>query len=491
MYINDKILIGKNDNYEAYILPRMANRHGIISGASGRDNEFVAILGPSGSGKTISLKVLAESFSSAGVPVFLVDVKGDLAGMCLPGIVNDNISSRINNLNLENFEFKSFPTSFFDVYGKYGIPIRTTINSIGPKLLSRMLNLTEAQEGVLTIVFKIAEDENLELIDLKDLRAILAYVGERRKNYALNYGNITLQSIGSIQRNLLTLEDEGGNFFFGKPALDINDLNGTGYINILHAATLFQKPTLYASFLLWLLTDLYQKLPEVGDLEKPKIAFFFDEAHLLFSEMPDYIIKQVTQIVKLIRSKGIGLYFISQSPSDIPDEILSQLGNRIQHVLRYYTKNDEKAIKAAANSFRENPNFDTEQVIKTLKTGEALVSFQDEYGQPTVVEKVTILPPQSQIGTIDDVKRQEVIKNNPLYIKYINRTEEISAYEKIEQKIQNEKITQMSTVKNKSNSSKSSNKKSGLEKAANKVANSTLNTLGRKIGNSLFKSLFK
>lgn len=483
MYINDKILIGKNDNYEAYILPKMANRHGIISGASG-------------SGKTISLKVLAESFSSAGVPVFLVDVKGDLAGMCLPGIVNDNISSRINNLNLENFEFKSFPTSFFDVYGKYGIPIRTTINSIGPKLLSRMLNLTEAQEGVLTIVFKIAEDENLELIDLKDLRAILAYVGERRKNYALNYGNITLQSIGSIQRNLLTLEDEGGNFFFGKPALDINDfiktdINGTGYINILHAATLFQKPTLYASFLLWLLTDLYQKLPEVGDLEKPKIAFFFDEAHLLFSEMPDYIIKQVTQIVKLIRSKGIGLYFISQSPSDIPDEILSQLGNRIQHVLRYYTKNDEKAIKAAANSFRENPNYDTEQVIKTLKTGEALVSFQDEYGQPTVAEKVTILPPQSQMGTIDDVKRQEVIRNNPLYIKYINRTEEISAYEKIEQKIQNEKITQMSTVKNKSNSSKSSNKKSGLEKAANKVANSTLNTLGRKIGNSLFKSLFK
>lgn len=483
MYINDKILIGKNDNYEAYILPRMANRHGIISGASG-------------SGKTISLKVLAESFSSAGVPVFLVDVKGDLAGMCLPGIVNDNISSRINNLNLENFEFKSFSTSFFDVYGKYGIPVRTTINSIGPKLLSRMLNLTEAQEGVLTIVFKIAEDENLELIDLKDLRAILSYVGERRKNYALNYGNITLQSIGSIQRNLLTLEDEGGNFFFGKPALDINDfiktdINGIGYINILHAATLFQKPTLYASFLLWLLTDLYQKLPEVGDLEKPKIAFFFDEAHLLFSEMPDYIIKQVTQIVKLIRSKGIGLYFISQSPSDIPDEILSQLGNRIQHVLRYYTKNDEKAIKAAANSFRENPNFDTEQVIKTLKTGEALVSFQDEYGQPTVAEKVTILPPQSQMGTIDDVKRQEVIRNNPLYIKYINRTEEISAYEKIEQKIQNEKITQMSTVKNKSNSSKSSNKKSSLEKAANKVANSTLNTLGRKIGNSLFKSLFK
>lgn len=333
MYINDKILIGKNENNSVYLLPKMANRHGIITGASG-------------SGKTITLKVLAESFSSCGIPVFLVDVKGDLAGMCVKGIENENVNKRIQDLNLEGFSFSSFPTEFWDVYGDFGHPIRTTIKNIGPKLLSRMLNLTDAQEGVLTIVFKIAEDENLDIIDLKDLKALLTYVGEKRKDYTLQYGNITSQSIGSIQRNLLSLEEEGGDYFFGKPDFDIKDFikfdvnNGYGFINILHAVTLFQKPTLYATFLLWLLTNLYNTLPEVGDIDKPKIAFFFDEAHLLFSEMPEHLIKQIVQIVKLIRSKGIGLYFISQSPSDIPDEILSQLGNRIQHVLRYYTKND-------------------------------------------------------------------------------------------------------------------------------------------------------
>lgn len=475
MYINNKILIGKNETNEAYLLLEMANRHGIITGASG-------------SGKTITLKVLAESFSDAKVPVFLVDVKGDLAGMCNPGTQNENITQRINNLNLENFTFKNFPTRYWDVYEKMGHPIKTTLTNIGPKLLSRMLNLTDAQEGILTIIFKIAEDENLELIDLKDLKALLTYVGEKRQEYKLNYGNITTQSIATIQRNILTLEEESEEYFFGKPEFNIKDFTqydeftGQGIINILDGVNLFQKPTLYATFLLWLLTSLYEKMPEIGDPEKPKLVFFFDEAHLLFSEMPNHIIKQIIQIVKLIRSKGIGLYFISQSPSDIPDEILSQLGNRIQHQLRYYTKSDEKAIKSAADSFRTNKNLNTIEEIKSLKTGEALVSFQNEQGEPTIVEKVTILPPQSQMGTITEIERQNSINISPLYQKYETKIDDESAYEKIIKQNKNE-------VKQKEN--KNNKKQSKTEKAVNKITNQILNTLGRKIGNKLFKKLFK
>lgn len=482
MYINNKILIGKNNEYSAYILPKMANRHGIISGASG-------------SGKTITLKVMAESFSNASIPVFLVDVKGDLAGMCLKGVNNKNIADRVENLKLENFDFQEFPTNFWDVYGKNGLPIRTTVTKMGAKLLSRMLNLTSAQEGVLTIVFKIAEDEELEIIDLKDLKSMLTYVGNKRQEYTLNYGNITTQSIGGIQRNLLALEEEGGNYFFGKPDLSIKDFihfdpnNGKGFINILHAVELFRKPTLYSSLLIWLLNELYN-LPEVGDLDKPKMVFFIDEAHLLFNDMPDHLVKQIIQIVKLIRSKGIGLYFISQSPSDIPDEILSQLGNRVQHVLRYYTKNDEKAIKAACNSFRENPNFDTKEAITNLATGEALVSTQDEKGQPTIVEKVTILPPQSMMGTIDDATRKNIIIQSRFYEKYNNSLDEETAYEKI-QDINKKEKKEVKKEEEKETKTKTKKKKSGAEKAFNKLANKTINTLGKKIGDSIFKSLFK
>lgn len=492
MYINNKILIGKNENIEAYILPKMANRHGIITGASG-------------SGKTITLKVMAESFSDASIPVFLVDVKGDLAGMCIKGEMNENIEKRVNNLNLENFEFKNYPTHFWDVYGEYGHPIRTTGSKIGAKLLARMLNLTDAQEGVLTIIFKIAEDENLEIVDLKDLRAMLNYVGEKRKEYTLKYGNITLQSIGAIGRNLLSLEEEGKDYFFGKPEFNIKDFmkyssdDGRGFINILHAATLFKNPTLYATFLLWLLDSLYNEMPEVGDLDKPKLVFFIDEAHLLFSEMPDHMIKNIISIVKLIRSKGIGLYFISQSPSDIPDEILSQLGNRVQHVLRYYTKSDAKSIKAACDSFRENKDFNTEDAIKELETGEALVSFQMETGEPSIVEKVTILPPQSKMGTIDDETRSNIIKTSMFYQKYENKIDNESAFIKInDKKLMEEKVIKEDTrvlkkdsdqVKIKKTTSKK--KKSSIEKSTNKVTNSALNTLGRKIGNSIFKGLFK
>lgn len=487
MYINNKILIGKSENKEIFIEPKMINRHGIISGASG-------------SGKTITLKVLAESFSNAGIPVFLVDVKGDLAGMCFKGEINDNLNNRIEKLNLENFEFKNFPTKFFDVYEKNGHPIRTTVSNIGSRLLSRMLNLTSAQEGVLSIIFKISEDENLELIDLNDLKSLLTYIGNKRQEYTLNYGNITLQSIGAIQRNLLMLEEEGGNYFFGKPAFDIKDLmkydpnNGYGFINILDSTLLFQKPNLYATTLIWLLNELFTNMPEVGDLDKPKLAFFIDEAHLLFSEMPEHLVKQIIQIVKLIRSKGIGIYFISQSPSDIPNEILSQLGSRIQHVLRYYTKTDEKSIKSAADSFRSNPNFNTIDAIKELKTGEALISIQNIDGEPSIVEKVSILPPQSRMGTITDVERENIIKTSAIFGKYENKIDDISAKEKIA-KLSTYNLENNGEVekieKEKTTSKPSKKKKSSAQKAVTKVTNSALNTLGKKIGNSIFKGLFK
>lgn len=485
MYINNKILVGKNETIETNIIPKMANRHGMISGATG-------------SGKTITLKVLAESFSEAGVPVFLVDIKGDLAATAKCGVTNSNIESRLAKMNITDFEFKKFPVTFWDVYGESGHPIRTTISSIGSRLLSKMLNLSNVQEGVLSIAFKIAEDEKLEIIDLKDLKTLLSYIGDKRKEYTLEYGNITIQSIGAIQRSILTLEEEGGEYFFGKPSLEINDFihfdgdTGNGFINILHASKLFQKPNLYSTFLLWLLTDLYNKMPEVGDLEKPKLVFFFDEAHLLFDDIPEHLLEKITQIVKLIRSKGIGLYFISQNPSDVPDEILSQLGNRVQHVLRYYTKNDEKAIKAAANSFRINKAFDTEEEIINLATGEALVSFLDEKGQPSIVEKVTILPPQSLMGAITDEERKKFIEESYLYNKYEKKIDNESAFEKITKENEKKKEELKEQKKKEEEEEKEKKKKpSKVEKAVDKFTNSAISTLGRKIGNSIFKKLFK
>lgn len=482
MYINNKILIGKNEKNEANLLLNKANRHGLITGASG-------------SGKTITLKVLAESFADARVPVFLVDIKGDLAATALEGQNNDNIAKRINDLKLEHFTFKKYSTTFWDVYGTHGHPIRTTVTKIGSKLLSRMLNLTDAQEGILTIVFKIAEDENKELIDLKDLRAMLTYVGDNRKEYSLKYGNINIQSLTSIQRNLLTLEEDDGEYFFGKPDFDITDFikfnpnTGEATINILHGATLFQKPTLYATFIIWLLTTLYNTMPEVGDLDKPKLVFFIDEAHLLFSEIPDHLLKQIVQIVKLIRSKAIGLYFISQSPSDIPEEILSQLGNRIQHVLRSYTPKEDKAIKAAAESYRTNPAFDTEATIKTLATGEALISFQDENGEPTIVDKFTILPPQSMMGTIPDEEQKILIQNSSMYLKYENKIDDISAFEKINEqntkKAEEQKLEEQKKQESKKDEQETKKKKSGLEKKVDRLANKTLDRIGKKIGDAI------
>ena len=430
MLANNQLLIGKTeDKKELAILPQMANRHGLITGASG-------------SGKTVTLKVMAESFSDAGVPVFLADVKGDLAGTAVKGEVTEAIQERLDKLAIQNFEAKSFPVRFWDLFGTEGHPLRATVESVGPEVLSIMLGLSEAQEGNLAIAFAIAKDENLALIDLKDLRAVLQYVSENKDKYSTRYGNITTQSIGVIQRSLLALENQGADHFFGQPALEVSDFfateDGRGVINILHAVTLFESPDMYAAFLLWLLTTLFSTSPEVGDLDKPKLVFFFDEAHLLFNGMPAYRLKRIVQIVKLIRSRGIGLYFISQSPTDIPDEILAQLGNRVQHSLRAYTPSEQKAVKAAAQAFRVNPKFDTEKAILELGTGEALVSFQNEKGAPEIVERATILPPQSLMGAIDGITRNKVINSSPLVGKYDEALNPESAAEIIQQKADTE-----------------------------------------------------
>ncbi|MBR2994575.1 DUF853 family protein [Candidatus Saccharibacteria bacterium] len=426
MLLDGKLLIGKTEKgSELAIFPQMANRHGIITGASG-------------SGKTITLKVMAESFSDAGVPVFLADVKGDLAGTAVKGEITDAIQKRLDKLAIKNFEADSFPVRFWDLFGTEGHPLRATVESVGPEVLSIMLGLSEAQEGNLAIAFAIAKDENLTLVDLKDLRAVLQYVAENKDKYSTRYGNITIQSIGVIQRSLLTLENQGADHFFGQPALDIHDFfateNGRGVINILHAVTLFESPDMYAAFLLWLLTTLFSTSPEVGDLDKPKLVFFFDEAHLLFNGMPAYRLKRIVQIVKLIRSRGIGLYFISQSPTDVPDEILAQLGNRVQHSLRAYTPSEQKAVHAAAQAFRTNPEFDTEKAILELGTGEALISFQNEKGAPEIVERAIILPPQSLMGAIDAITRNKIINASPFCGKYDEALDPESAAEIIQQK---------------------------------------------------------
>ena len=498
MYINDKILIGKNENYEACLLPKMANRHGLITGASG-------------SGKTITLKVLAESFSNAGVPVFLADVKGDIGATALAGESSEALEERLNKLGIENFEYKNFPVRFWDIFGISGHPIRTTLDSVGPEILSMMLGLSEAQEGVLTIVFKIAQDNNWKLDDTKDLRLLLQYVGDNKNDFITKYGNITTQTVGVIQRCLLTLENQGADKFFGQPELDINDFiqteNGQGLINILHAVELFKSPDLYASFLLWLLTNLFNNMPEVGDLDKPKIVFFFDEAHLLFNGMPSYRLKQITQVVKLIRSRGIGLYFISQCPTDIPDEIIAQLGNRVQHTLRAYTPAEQRTVKAAADAFRTNPNFNTTEAILTLGTGEALVSFQNEKGEPEVVEKVTILPPQSKMGTIDDITRNKIINTSSIVGKYDEAVERDSAYEELnsiiiqkleeEEEIRQQELEEKERIKKQKEEEKAkkeeekARKNSLGYKVGKKVANKTLDKAINKGLNTIFKSIFK
>lgn len=498
MYLNNKLIIGKNDKEELFIVPKMSNRHGLITGASG-------------SGKTTTVKVMAETFSDAGIPVFYVDVKGDLASISKQGVENPNVDERLKKLNIEGFNYQSFPTTFFDVFGKNGHPIRTTISDIGPRLLSRMLELSDAQEGILAIIFQIAKDEDMKLNDLGDLKSLVSHVQDNRVEYQNKYGSITTMSISAIQRSLLMLEQESGMSFFGKPELQLFDLLqydqfGKGYVNVLDAQELYKKPTLYAVFLIWLLNNLFDNMPEVGDLDKPKLILFLDEAHLIFSEMSNSLIKSIIQVVKLIRSKGVGVYFISQSPSDIPEEILAQLGNKVQHVLRSYTPSDEKAIKAAANSFRPNSEFKTEDAIKSLATGEALISFLNENGEPNIVERAMILPPQSFMGTITEEERDIIIKQSRIYMKYETINNEESASEKVDtakkekeemiakaeaDKLAAKEKEKQDKLKAQEEEKKKKEQDRMMKKVTNQVSNKLIGKATTKVVNSIWKNIFK
>ena len=421
MIKDGKILLGKADDLEVFMRPEMMNRHGLIAGASG-------------TGKTVTLKVIAESLSELGVPTFIADVKGDLSGMIVPGD-QAGVQERLDSMG-ESFEVRKFPVHFFDVYREKGHPVRAVVEEMDPVLLSRILSLTEAQRGVLNIIFKAAEEMDLDIIDLKDLQAMTSYVGEHSKDYTVKYGNVSKQSVGAIQRKLLELESQEGDLLFGMPAVSIDDFlaaeGGMGVMNIMECQKLFLHPMLYATFLLWLLDKLYREMPEVGDLDKPKIVFFFDEAHLLFDDAPKELMDRIEQMVKLIRSKGVGIFFCTQSPTDIPDAVLAQLSNRIQHALRAYTPKEIKAVEKAAESFRVNPDLDTSETITSMKTGQALVSVLDEEGAPTMVQKTKIMPPQSSMNIADDDSIRRCIETDSIYGKYEKDIDPESAYEKMD-----------------------------------------------------------
>lgn len=433
MYSDNKVWIAKGDK-PVYLLPNMANRHGLIAGATG-------------TGKTVTLKVMAEAFSDMGVPVFLTDIKGDIAGLAEAGSDSPKMAERLSQLGINDFGYRKYPVCFWDVFGKGGHPVRTTVSEMGALLLSRLLGLNDTQAGVLSIVFRVADEKGMLLLDLKDLRAMLKYVGDNAKDFTLLYGNIASQSIGAIQRSLMVLEDQGGASFFGEPALDIHDWmksdsEGRGVINILHCVELFQKPALYSTFLLWMLSELFESLPETGDPGKPKLVFFFDEAHLLFEDTPKILMQKIEQVVRLIRSKGVGVYFITQNPMDIPEDVLGQLGNRVQHALRAYTPAEQKSVRAAAETFRVNPAFDTEKAITELATGEALVSCLDSAGIPGIVERAMILPPQSRFGTIDDFERLKVVNASEMSGKYDGTVDRESAYELLQAKVVSDKAAE-------------------------------------------------
>jgi len=419
---SDAILLARGDT-DICLLPQMANRHGLIAGATG-------------TGKTITLQVLAENFSALGVPVFMADVKGDLAGISQPGGQSPKVQDRIKQLKLDNYAPRGCPVTFWDVFGDSGHPIRATISEMGPLLLGRLLQLNDTQAGVLNLVFRVADESGLLLLDLKDLRATLQYVGDNASNFTTKYGNISTASIGAIQRGLLSIENQGGDKFFAEPALNPDDFmqtdtEGRGVVNILSADRLMQSPKIYATFLLWLLSDLFERLPEVGDLPKPKLVFFFDEAHLLFNDIAPSLMEKIEQVVRLVRSKGVGVYFVTQNPRDIPDNVLGQLGNRVQHALRAFTPADQKAVRAAAETFRVNPKLKTEAVLTELSVGEALVSLLDENGQPEIVQRALIVPPRSQIGPITPDQRRQIISHSlvaGIYEKVVDRE---SAYERL------------------------------------------------------------
>lgn len=481
-----KLPIGLSD-HPVCLLPKYGNRHGLIAGATG-------------TGKTVSLQILAESFSDIGVPVFMADIKGDLSGLCQPGGGNPKVEARLQQVGITDHGFRNYPVVFWDIFGVQGHPIRTTISEMGPLLLSRLLQLNEIQEGVLNIAFRIADEEGLLLLDLKDLRAILAYVAERADELTREYGNVSATSVGAIQRGLLVLEEQGGTKFFGEPALELSDFirtdtSGRGIINILSADKLMMNPKLYSTFLLWLLSELFEELPEVGDLEKPKLVFFFDEAHLLFSDAPASLLEKVEQVVRLIRSKGIGVYFISQNPLDIPDTVLGQLGNRVQHALRAFTPRDEKAVDSAADTFRVNPAFSTKEIITQLGVGEALVSFLEDGGIPMVVQRTLIYPPHAHIGPCDSAVRQSVFNSSPLSGKYDKMLDRESAYEKlqaIESKREQEEAEAASQAQVKEQGEPIS--RGGATRRTDSVfesmAKSVVRAAGSQLGRSLIRGVF-
>jgi DNA helicase HerA-like ATPase len=468
------ILVGKSDK-EIYLLPGMGNRHGLIAGATG-------------TGKTVTLQVIAERFSRLGVPVFMADVKGDLSGISQAGTEKPKIMGRIKQMKLAEFAFAASPVAFWDVFGEEGHPIRATVSEMGPLLFSRLLGLNETQTGVLTAVFKIADDQGLLLLDLKDLRSMLDYVGRNSDEFRTSYGNISTASVGAIQRGLLGVEQQGGDKFFGEPALDLDDLlqtdnKGRGMVNILASDKLLLSPLVYSTFLLWFLSELFERLPEVGDLDKPKLVFFFDEAHLLFSDAPKVLLQKIEQVIRLIRSKGVGVYFCTQNPLDVPDIVLGQLGNRVQHALRAFTPRDQETVKAAATTFRVNPKLDTEKAITELGVGEALLSMLDEKGTPGIVERALICPPASQIGPITSDQREQIIQQSLVYGHYEKEVDRQSAYEDLTARAEG------ATAK--AAASKPVQKPSGRQRESigEAVLKSTVRAMGSQIGRQIIRGV--
>lgn len=478
--MND-ILIGKGAE-QVWLEGRFANRHGMIAGATG-------------TGKTVTCMVLAEGFSRMGVPVFLADVKGDMAGLAMKGEPHKKIDERIKTIGIDDYSQEGNPVVFWDLWGKLGHPVRTTITETGPAMLAQMLELNDTQEGVLDIAFRVADESGLLLLDLKDLRSLLNHLGENRKEISRQYGLVSTASIGAIQRAMLRLESDGGDQFFTEPALQLTDLlrqdlSGKGVINILAAEQLLMKPKLYSSFLLWLLSELFEQLPEAGDLDKPKLAFFFDEAHLLFDDCPPALRQRIEQVVRLIRSKGVGVYFCSQNPDDVPDEILGQLGNKVQHALRAFTPRDQKAIKAAAETFVANPDLDTEETITTLGVGEALVSTLGDKGIPQPVDRVLIAPPRCRMGPVDDEERTQIRAKSPVGSKYDTAVDRESAYEILKEQAEAAAAEAEKAAKEEeAQKSKKPAKRSGRQSAGEAFLKSTVRTMGTTIGREIMRGL--
>jgi uncharacterized protein len=463
---------------EISLLAAMANRHGLVAGATG-------------TGKTVTLRTMAEQFSRVGVPVFLADIKGDLSGLPLPGGENPKVAERVQQLGLEGFTFQGFPVVFWDVFAEQGHPVRTTISEMGPLLLGRILNLNETQSSILTMAFKIADDNGLLLLDFKDLQAMIQFVGDNTEEFKTRYGNISRASVGAIQRSLLALGQEGGGRFFGEPALDIQDFvqtdgGGRGVINILAADKLMQAPKVYATLLLWMLSELFEQLPEVGDPEKPKLVFFFDEAHLLFEDIPKALQDKIEQVVRLIRSKGVGVYFVTQNPLDIPEEVLGQLGNRVQHALRAFTPKDQKAVRAAAETFRANPQLNVAEVITELKVGEALVSVLDSKGAPTPVERAFIHPPQSRLTPLSPEERAGIIRSSVLFGHYEKEVDRESAYEKLKVRTEQKQMEAQAAAEEKD---REKEKPSEVTKIVGAMAKSAAHAIGSQIGRQIIRGV--